>query len=110
MSAKTVPFEEVKAELLKDPEVRAEYDALEPAYQIARLRIERGLTQAELAKAVGTRQSGIARLENGKHDPRLSTLRRVAAALGRRLEVRFVPLEEETATGAGSYGTPSPGV
>ena len=36
----TIPFEEIEAELLADPETRAAYDALEPAYQIARLRID----------------------------------------------------------------------
>jgi hypothetical protein len=56
MSAKTIRFEEVKAQLLEDPEVKQAYDTLEPAYQIARLRIARGLTQAQLAEMVGTKQ------------------------------------------------------
>lgn len=49
MSAQTIPFDTVRARLLEDPEVKQAYDALEPAYQIARLRIARGLTQAQLA-------------------------------------------------------------
>ena len=69
MTANTIPFEQVKAELLANPEVRAAYDALEPAYQIARLRIEHGLTQAQLAALVGTKQPSIARLEHGQSQP-----------------------------------------
>jgi transcriptional regulator with XRE-family HTH domain len=93
MTANTIPFEQVKAELLANPEVRAAYDALEPAYQIARLRIEHGLTQAQLAALVGTKQPSIARLERGQSQPSVEFLSRIATALGMRLEVRFVPAE-----------------
>ncbi len=93
MTANTIPFEQVKAELLANPEVRAAYDALEPAYQIARLRIEHGLTQAQLAALVGTKQPSIARLERGQTQPSIEFLSRIATALGMRLEVHFVPAE-----------------
>ena len=85
---------------MRDPEFRAEYEALEPAYQLTRLRISKGLSQAELAELVGTKQPGIARLESGKTEPKLSFLRRVAKALGYRLEIRFVP-QEQVVTGDG---------
>jgi len=98
MRPRTVRFEELEAEWLRDPEFRAEYDRLEPAYQLARLRIAHGLTQAQLADLVGTRQPSIARFESGKTEPRLSFLRRVAKALGYRLETHFVP-QDQTATG-----------
>ena len=100
MRVKTVSYEDWLAEQMKDPEFRAEYEALEPAYQLTRLRIARGLTQAQLAELVGTRQPGIARLESGKTEPKLSFLRRVAKALGYRIEIRFVP-QEGVATGDG---------
>jgi transcriptional regulator with XRE-family HTH domain len=92
MSAKTIRFEEVKAKLLEDPEVKRTYDSLEPAYQIARLRIARGLTQAQLAEMVGTKQPSIARLESGASQPSVAFLRKVAAALDAHLEMRFVAL------------------
>ena len=92
MRANTIPFEEVKAKLLADPEVQQAYDALEPAYQIARLRIARGLTQAQLARLVGTKQPSIARLESGTSQPSVAFLQKVAAALGTRLELHFVSL------------------
>ena len=53
MSAKTVSLNEVLREKLRDPEFRQAYEELEPAYQVARLRIMRGLTQVELAQLVG---------------------------------------------------------
>jgi len=89
MSRTTVPYAEIKERLLQDPEVRAAYDELEPAYQVTRLRILRGLTQKQLAELVGTRQPSIARLESGKSAPNLAFLRRVVEALGGRLTVRI---------------------
>ncbi len=94
MPAKTIPYEEVRAELLADPETKAAYDALEPVYQLIRLRIERGLTQAQLAELVGTKQPSIARLERGQSQPRLDFLRKVAAALGAKLEINLVPVDQ----------------
>ncbi len=95
MSAKTIPFEQIKAEMLVDPEVKTHYDAFESAYQIARLRIKRGLTQAQLAELVGTKQPSIARLESGAVEPSLSFLRKVAAALGAHVEVDIVAVTDQ---------------
>jgi len=84
-------FEDWQAEQLKDSEFVAAANELEPGYQIARLRIQRGLTQAQLAEMVGTRQPSIARLENGNSIPSLSFLKRIADALDARIELRFIP-------------------
>lgn len=92
-----VDFESVLAEELQDKTFREEYERLAPAYEVAKLRMERGLTQQQLAERVGTRQSGISRLESGSRDPSLSFLRRVARALGARVEVRLVKLAESSA-------------
>ena len=80
-----------QAEQLQDPEFVAAANELEPGYQIARLRIQRGLTQADLAKMIGTRQPSIARLENGASIPSLSFLERIAEALDARIELHVVP-------------------
>ena len=58
---------------------------------IAAHRKEKGVTQEELAKRMGTTQSAIARLESGKgkHSPTLATLQKYARALGCHLEVRL---------------------
>ena len=84
-------FKDWQAEQLKDPEFVAVARELEPGYQIARLRIQRGMTQAQLAELVGTRQPSIARLENGNSVPSLSFLQRIAEALDARIEVRLIP-------------------
>ncbi len=89
-----IRFKDWEAEQMQDPEFRAAVEELEPAYQVARLRIKRGLTQKQLAKLVGTKQSSIARLESGRIEPRLSFLRRVVKALRGRLEVRITPQEK----------------
>lgn len=86
----TLAFDDWFQERMRDPEVRAAVKAREPAYQIARLRMQRGLTQKELAKLVGTRQSSIARLESGKQPPSLSFLHKVVEALDGWLEVYIV--------------------
>lgn len=65
--------------------------ALDAGYQIARLRLMRGLTQAQLAEMVGTHQPSIARLENGNSSPSLSFLKRVAEALDANMEIHIAP-------------------
>jgi len=82
---------------MQDPEFRAALEEIEPAYQVARLRIMRGLTQKQLAKLVGTRQSSISRLESGDKQPSLSFLRRIVNALGGQLKVRILSQEEAAA-------------
>ena len=83
-------------EQLSDPEFLIAARKLEPGYQIARLRILRGLTQAQLAELVGTHQPSIARLENGSRSPSISFLERVAQALDAQVEVKLVPEENIT--------------
>ena len=64
------------------------------ARDIYRLRTEAGLTQRELAARVGTTASVICRLEDADYDGHsLAMLRRIAAAVGKRVEVQFVPAE-----------------
>jgi len=64
---------------------------LEPGYQVARLRMLRGLTQAQLAEMVGSWQPSIARLENGTSAPSLSFLTKIAEALGAKIEIKLIP-------------------
>lgn len=87
-------FDRLKTELLKDPEFKAEYDALEPEYELIRqliqARNDRNMTQKQLAERVGTKQSNIARLESGNYNPSFQFLQKVATALGKKLSVSFV--------------------
>ena len=84
-------FQEWQAQQNQDPEFVAESLELEAGYQIARLRLLRGMTQAELADMVGTRQPSIARLENGSSMPSLSFLERIAEALDAQVEIKIIP-------------------
>jgi len=88
-------WKEHKKQLLKDPEFRKEYETLEPEYKLAsaliRLRLARGLTQEQLANLLNTKQESIARLESGGSLPSLSTVRRVAEALGAEVEINLRP-------------------
>jgi ribosome-binding protein aMBF1 (putative translation factor) len=90
-------FDEYLNQQLKDPEFRKVYEDLDLpgqlAEQIIHLRQMRGLTQAELAQKVGTKQSGISRLESLTYLPSLSFLQRIAEVLGAQLEVKLVPRE-----------------
>jgi transcriptional regulator with XRE-family HTH domain len=90
-------FKDLKAMLLKDPEVRKEYDALEEEFaliaEVAKARLRAGLSQAQLAKRMKTTQSTIARLESGRGKPSTRTLSRFAKATGHRLKISFEPLK-----------------
>ena len=80
-------------EMMKDPEVKREYDALEPEFQLVRemirARREAGLTQKGLAERTGIQQSNISRIENGNGNPSLSTLNKLAQGLGKKLVISF---------------------
>lgn len=82
-------WEDFKKELLRDPEVKREYDALEDEFRLARelikARLERHLTQEQLAQKIGVKQEAIARLESGQANPRYKTLTRVAKALDKKV-------------------------
>lgn len=81
----------IKRKFLKDPEIKKAYEALGPEYalseMIIRRRIERGLTQKELAKKIGTTQSAVSRLESGQYNPTVDFLRVLAKALHRELKI-----------------------
>jgi len=97
--SKSVRYEDWLEKQMQDPEFRAAYEEFDPAHQIARLRIMRGLTQEQLASLVGTRQPNIARLESGRTAPSLPFLRRVVEALGGELEIKIkMPDETQTAS------------
>lgn len=86
-------WKSLKKQWLKDPKFKKEYDKLETRYalidQIIGERIKKKMTQAQLAKKIGTKQSAIARLESGNINPSLNFMDKIAAALGTRLNVEF---------------------
>ncbi|HMN92714.1 MAG TPA: helix-turn-helix domain-containing protein [Hydrogenophaga sp.] len=86
----------LKTELLKNPQTRAEYDALAGEFETAReliaARTQAGLTQSDVAQRMGTTQSVIARLESGKRASTMRTVRRYTQSVGARAVVRIEPL------------------
>lgn len=88
-------FRETLEEQMMDPAFRLEWEALEPERQIIRAIIEgrqlNDLTQQQLAEVTGITQADISRLENGTGNPSLRTLKRLAAGMGMRLKLEFIP-------------------
>lgn len=88
-------FREFLEDQLRDPELRAAYDALEDEFSLVRALLDArrisGLTQQELAERTGMAQSDISRLERGEGNPSLKTLRRLAAGMGMRVRIEFQP-------------------
>jgi DNA-binding XRE family transcriptional regulator len=82
--------------LLKDRNIRIQFEEekskTEIAYAVRTARIKADLTQAQLAKLIGTSQSVIARLEGGtdKRVPSIPLLARIAAACGAHFEFGFI--------------------
>ncbi|MDP3010898.1 MAG: helix-turn-helix transcriptional regulator [Methylococcales bacterium] len=92
-------YDEMKAKMLDNPAIRAEYERIEREQMpmldaILSARKEAGLTQAQVAERMGTKATAVARLEaalvSGKHSPSIATLRKYANALGKQLDVRFL--------------------
>ena len=86
-------WKELKKELLSDPVVAKEYERLRPRYelisQLISARTKKGLTQAQLAKKMGTKQSAIARIEGGDSNPSIAFLEKLTKALGSKLIIQL---------------------
>jgi ribosome-binding protein aMBF1 (putative translation factor) len=95
MSRKFIPVEESFEEWRKDSRYRAAYAALEEEFSLASAMIEArakaDMTQEQVARAMGTTQAVVARLESGRTMPSTRTLQRFAKATRTRLRVRFEP-------------------
>ena len=87
-------LKELKKRFMKDPKFRKEYARADDEYALVealvQARAAAKLTQAALARRLGTTQSAVARLESGRVSPSLATLRRYAEATGTRLTVDLV--------------------
>ena len=103
-------WKEHKKQLMKDPEFRKEYEALEPEHRLAstliRLRLAKGLTQEQLAVLMKTKQESIARLESGNSLPSLSTIKKAAEALDAELEINLRPKHQRTRRGVLTKSAP----
>jgi len=95
----TLTHKQMVNKMLKNSAVKAEVDKLNREEfaildEILAARKESGLTQAQIAKLMGTQAPAVARLESslatGKHSPSLNTLRKYAAAVGKKIELHLV--------------------
>ena len=101
-------LEILRARINKSPRLKAMVEEERVNYQAAlairAARKKAKLTQAQLAKEVGTTQSVIARLEDANYKGHtLRVLEHIAEALGRRVEIRLRPAIQH-----GSYGSYAP--
>lgn len=88
-------LDQLLKEHLQNPQVQAEYDALEPEFQVIRMMIEARktchLTQQQLADRTGIDRADISKLENGNANPTLKMLKRLADGMDMILKVEFIP-------------------
>ncbi len=89
-------FEEMLAREMMDPAFKSEWDAIDPVFQITQAIIkwesESGCTKERLAEAAGISKGNISKLENGTANPSLRTLKRLAAGMGMKLRIEFLPM------------------
>jgi len=87
-------FKEFKKQMLSNPEIREEYDALEAEFDIIQALIDarkkQNLTQKELSERTGITQADISRIEKGTRNPSLEMVKRLCRGLGMRLKVEYV--------------------
>lgn len=80
--------------ILANPQVKKEYDKLQPEFAIIgaiiEARMKKGMTQGEIAKKIGTHQSAIARLESGRANPSIKFLQKIANGFDMDVKLMFV--------------------
>lgn len=84
----------LKETLAKDPELRNEYQNLEPEFSVIQAiidaRVSSGMSQQELSKKTGIAQGDISKIERGNGNPSVKTLQRLASGMGKKLKIEFV--------------------
>ncbi len=95
-------FKDARSKILESQAVKEEYEKLIPEYQIIReiisSRKEKQYSQQKLSDLTGIDRADISRIENGNANPSLRTIERIAAALGKRVEIRFFDLAQSNQT------------
>ena len=80
-------WEDVQKELFTPEEIAASDFRVDLICALIEARKEKGITQKELEELTGIKQSAIARVESGDSNPKISTLTKLLAPLGKRLAV-----------------------
>lgn len=88
-------FDDFLEEQLRDPEIREEYEALQPEHAVIQAmidaRVRSGMTQKELSDKTGIAQGDISKIERGNANPSLRTLQRLAKGMKMALRIELVP-------------------
>jgi len=88
-----IKFDNTKKVILKNLQVKKEYEALKPEFTIARAligaRLKSKMTQSDVAQKMNTSQSQIARLESGDHMPSMSSIHKYAHAINRNINIEI---------------------
>ena len=88
-----IDFQDYLKKELRNPKFKKYYNEhgkqLEIAYQILKLRKKKKISQAQLAKKIGTKQSNIARMEAGQQNFSVDILGKIAGALGCNVKIMF---------------------
>lgn len=88
-----------KQKALQNPDVKAEYDAMQPEYDIIQAmidaRLKQNMTQKDLSAKTGITQADISRIENGTRNPSLNMVKKIAQGLGMQLKLEFIPMPTE---------------
>ena len=91
---KSVKTKDLINELSKDKEFKKEYEEQKPVFEVQRAiyqaRMQKGLSQKELAKRIGISPGDLSKIERGKENTTIKTLYKVADALGKDLHINFV--------------------
>lgn len=84
-------YTKFKKQLLENKHLKKAYDELGPEFEVAALlikqRLQRKITQKELAVLMGTKQSAISRFESGTYNPSVGFLYKIAEALDAKLKI-----------------------
>jgi DNA-binding XRE family transcriptional regulator len=87
-------WNEAREKLVRNEAVNEALVDNEAEYQLVReiikARTDRNLSQEQLAELIGTKQTNISRLESGRYNPSMKMLRKVASAMGKKLEIHLV--------------------
>ena len=91
-------YDDYLQEQLKNPDVKKEWDDIQPEMDVIRAivdaRTSQNMTQKELAERTGINQADISKLENGTRNPSVNLLKRLADGMGMTLKIEFVPKQK----------------
>ena len=71
-------------------QIKADVKFMQIAYTIRKVRLDKKLTQQQLATKAGIPRTVVSRIESGKHNITLGTLMNIADSMGEEVEIRFV--------------------